>query len=164
MQIAYKYLLPFCTGLQNVFTPIDIFRKTLYYCISEIIQERSESLAWQFNGTQAVFIQIADRLRRDIVNGIYLPDTQIPTVRQLAFDASVNPNTMQRALILLEEEGLLVSRGTVGRFVTDDVEVIENAKKKICVETVKRFCLEAKALGISYEELIDYMREAGIYE
>lgn len=121
-------------------------------------------MAWQFNGTQAVFIQIADRLRRDIVNGIYLPDTQIPTVRQLAFDASVNPNTMQRALILLEEEGLLVSRGTVGRFVTDDVEVIENAKKKICVETVKRFCLEAKALGISYEELIDYMREAGIYE
>ena len=91
MQIAYKYLLPFCTGLQNVFTPIDIFCKILYYCISEIIQERSESLAWQFNGTQAVFIQIADRLRRDIVNGIYLPDTQIPTVRQLAFDASVNP-------------------------------------------------------------------------
>ena len=121
-------------------------------------------MSWQFNNFQAVFIQIADRLRRDIVNGIYESDTQIPTVRQLAFDASVNPNTMQRALSLLEEEGLLISRGTVGRYVTSDTEVIENAKKKICFDTVERFCKEAHALGISYPELIDYIKEVGIYE
>jgi DNA-binding transcriptional regulator YhcF (GntR family) len=121
-------------------------------------------VAWKFNGMQAVFLQIADKLRCDIVNGVYLPDTQIPTVRQLAFDASVNPNTMQRALSLLEEEGLLVSRGTVGRFVTSDPEVIENAGKKICFQTVERFCREAQALGISREELMDYIKEVGIYE
>ena len=123
-----------------------------------------DGLAWQFNGTQAVFIQIADKLRRDIVNGVYPPETQIPAVRQLAFDASVNPNTMQRALSILEEEGLLISRGTVGRFVTSELEIIENARKKICFDTVERFCLEAKALGISRSQLIEYIEEVGIYE
>ncbi len=121
-------------------------------------------MSWQLNGTQAVFIQIADKLRRDIVNGVYPPDTQFPTVRQLAFDASVNPNTMQRALSLLEEEGLLISRGTVGRYVTSEHEVIESARKKICFDTVKRFCLEARALGISRSELMDYIKEVGIDE
>ena len=121
-------------------------------------------MSWQFNSTQAVFVQIADKLRRDIVNGVYQPDTQIPTVRQLAFDASVNPNTMQRALSLLEEEELLISRGTVGRYVTSELATIEEARKKICFDTVKRLCLETKALGISHSELIDYIKEVGIYE
>ena len=121
-------------------------------------------MSWQFNGTQAVFLQIADKLRRDIVNGVYLPEAQIPTVRQLAFDASVNPNTMQRALSLLEDEGLLISRGTVGRYVTSDPEVIASARKKICFQTVERLCLEARALGISRTELMDYIKEVGIYE
>ena len=121
-------------------------------------------MSWQFNGTQAVFQQIAERIRRDVVNGVYLPDSQIPTVRHLAFDASVNPNTMQKALFLLEEEGLLVARGTAGIYVTSNLEVIENARKKICCDTVERFCLEAKALGISRSELIDYIKEVDIYE
>ena len=121
-------------------------------------------MPWKFNGTQAVFVQIADRLRRDIVNSVYPPSEQIPPVRQLAFDASVNPNTMQRALTLLEEEGLLVSRGTVGRFVTSDGAVIDRARKKICADTVERFCVEARGLGISYTELIEYIKEAGVYE
>ena len=121
-------------------------------------------MSWQFNSTRAVFIQIADKLRLDIVNGVYQPDTQIPTVRQLAFEASVNPNTMQRALSLLEEEGLLISRGTLGRYVTSELEVIESARKKICFDTVEHFCIEAQALGISHSELIDYIKEVGIYE
>lgn len=121
-------------------------------------------MSWQFNSTQAVFIQIADKLRRDIVNGAYPPDSQIPPVRQLAFDASVNPNTMQRALTLLEAEGLLISRGTVGRYVTSDLAVIDSAKKKICTDIALRFCAEAQALGMSHTELIDYIKEVGIYE
>ena len=121
-------------------------------------------MSWQFNGTQAVFLQIADKLRRDIVNGVYPPGTQIPTVRHLAFEASVNPNTMQRALSLLEDEGLLVSRGTVGRYVTSEVALIDTARKQISLATVERFCRETKALGISRCELMDYIKEVGIYE
>ena len=116
-------------------------------------------MAWQFNNTQAVFIQIADRLRCDIVTGKYPPGTQIPTVRQLAFEVSVNPNTMQRALSLLEEEQLLLSRGTVGRFVTSETEILDNAKEKIRRSTVERLLAEAQALSISPQELIDYIKE-----
>ena len=116
-------------------------------------------MAWQFNGYEAVFLQIAGRLRADIVCGKYLPDTQIPPVRQLAYEASVNPNTMQKALCLLEEEGLLYARGTQGRFVTSDEMVIESACKRIRLEAVRRFINEARALGIDGGELIDYIKE-----
>lgn len=121
-------------------------------------------MSWQFNSTEAVFIQIADRLRRDIVNGVYPPDTQFPPVRLLAFDAAVNPNTMQRALSLLEEEGLLLSHGTVGRYVTSDLSLIDRVKKRISLDTVRRFCLEAEALGISRDALIEYLKEVDISE
>lgn len=119
------------------------------------------TIAWQFNNTQAVFIQIADRLRGEIVVGKYPHGAQMPAVRQLAFEASVNPNTMQRALSLLEEEGLLISRGTVGRFVTSEESVLEDAKKKIRLDMVGRFLSEAQALGISPSTLIDYIKEVG---
>ncbi len=119
-------------------------------------------MGWQFNGNEAVFIQIANRLRRDIANGIYQPDTQIPPVRQLASEASVNPNTMQRALSLLEEEGLLCARGTSGRFVTADASVINDTKEAIRKEAVRRLLTETKALGITLPELIDYIKEEQI--
>ena len=116
-------------------------------------------MAWHFNGTEAVFIQIADKLRHDIVNEKYMPDSQMPSVRQLAFEASVNPNTMQRALSLLEGEGLLISKGTVGRFVTSDTAVLETAREALRKNAIKKLLCEARSLGISASELIDYIKE-----
>ncbi len=116
-------------------------------------------MPWQFNSTEAVFIQIADKLRAEIISGKYAPDSQIPTVRQLAFEVSVNPNTMQKALLLLEEEGLLYTRSTVGRFVTSDTEVLFCAKERIKRETVHKLIAEAEALGISSDELINLIKE-----
>ncbi|MBQ7383545.1 MAG: GntR family transcriptional regulator [Clostridia bacterium] len=116
-------------------------------------------MAWQFNNTEPVFLQIANKLRTDILNGKYSPDEQIPSVRQLAFDASVNPNTMQKALTFLEEEGLLYTRGTVGRFVTSDSSVIDNARERVKRSTVRTWLTSAKALGISTQELINYIKE-----
>jgi DNA-binding transcriptional regulator YhcF (GntR family) len=116
-------------------------------------------MAWQFNGTEAVFVQIARRLRGEILGGKYQPDEQIPSVRQLALEAAVNPNTMQKALIYLEEEGLLYTRGTMGRFVTTDKTVLEEARKALCRETVRGFLNDAHALGISTEELIELIKE-----
>ena len=91
-------------------------------------------MSWQFNRTEAVFLQIEKRLKREILVGKYPPDSQFPSVRQLAAEAAVNPNTMQKALSLLEDEGLLYSKGTLGRFVTNDEETLRggagnNAKR-----------------------------------
>ncbi|MBO5415771.1 MAG: GntR family transcriptional regulator [Clostridia bacterium] len=116
-------------------------------------------MAWQFNNTEPVFVQIANRLRIDIINGKYHPDEQIPSVRQLAFDASVNPNTMQKALASLEEEGLLCSRGTVGRFVTADMSLINGARERVRRRAVRDWLATARTLGISTEELINYIKE-----
>lgn len=116
-------------------------------------------MAWIFNRREAVFLQIADRLRCEILSGKYLPDQQIPTVRQLAYEAAVNPNTMQKALTVLEEEGLLCSRGTVGRFVTSNETALDAAKEKARKRSVRNLIYEAKQLGLSTEELISYIKE-----
>lgn len=116
-------------------------------------------MAWQFNSREAVFIQIANKLRCKIVGGEYPPGEQIPSVRQLAFEAAVNPNTMQKALTVLEEEGLLIARGTVGRFVTSDEAVLSAAGNKMRRETVKGWIAEARMIGLSAEEMIEYIKE-----
>ena len=116
-------------------------------------------MAWHFNQREAMFLQIADRMRLEILNGVYAPDQQIPSVRQLAYEASVNPNTMQRALAQLEEEGLLYARGTVGRFVSSDPDIIKAAKEKVRQKTVRRWIREATSLGFSVEEMISYIQK-----
>ena len=114
---------------------------------------------WQFNNRDPVFIQIANRLRGDILSGRYAEDTQIPSVRQIAAEASVNPNTVQRALALLESEGLLYSKGTLGRFVTSDRSALDLARERTKRETVKAMLSDAYLVGITAEELIRYIKE-----
>ncbi|MBQ8408329.1 MAG: GntR family transcriptional regulator [Clostridia bacterium] len=116
-------------------------------------------MAWQFNQHEPVFLQISNRLRAEILCGKYPPDTQIPSVRQLASEAAVNPNTMQRALSQLEEEGILHSHGTLGRFVTSDVEVLERAREEMRRKTVRMWLEEAKSLNIPTEKIIQYIKE-----
>ena len=115
-------------------------------------------MAWTFTSRAPVYLQIVSRLRADILSGVYSPDQQIPSVRQLAFEAGVNPNTMQKAFALLEAEQLFVTRGTVGRFITTDTDVLENARRILRRETITRLIEEAGAVGISPEDLIEGIR------
>lgn len=116
-------------------------------------------MAWEFNRTEAVFIQIARRIKSEILSGKYEPDQQIPPVRQIAAEAAVNPNTVQKSLSLLEEEGLLYSKGTAGRFVTSDAEVLKNAREVMGRELVRELLTRSRAVGISKEELIKLIEE-----
>ena len=116
-------------------------------------------MAWQFHGGESVYLQIVKRLRGQILSGQYPPDGQIPSVRQLATEAAVNPNTMQKALTCLEEEGLLYTKGTLGRFVTSDGAVLDAARERVHREAVHGWLLDAKQLGITPEELIEYIKK-----
>lgn len=116
-------------------------------------------MGWQFHSREAVFVQISNRLRCEILNGTYRPNEQIPSVRQLAVDAAVNPNTMQKALACLEEEGLLYTKGTMGRFVTADISVLEKARARMKRETVLSLLSQAKSLGITVQDLIEIAEE-----
>ena len=115
-------------------------------------------MAWSFTSRAPVYMQIVSRIRADILGGVYQPDQQIPAVRQLALTAGVNPNTMQRAFAVLEAEQLFITRGTLGRFITTDTEVLARAREIMRRETVARLVEEAAAVGISPEELIEGIR------
>lgn len=116
-------------------------------------------MAWNFDEHTPVYLQIANRLRDDIIKGVYKPEEQIPTVRQLALTAAVNPNTVQRSLTELENEGLLYSRGTQGRFVTGDSEILSRAAERAARDLVHEFLKKAENLDISRERLIKMLEE-----
>ena len=117
-------------------------------------------MAWQFHNRAPVYLQLVSRIRKDILNGKYRPDEQVPPVRQLAFEAAVNPNTMQRALAELEKEGLLYVRSTAGRFVTSDEEVLRRARETMHRETLEHLLFEAQSLGITKDEIITFIQQS----
>ena len=106
-----------------------------------------------------IYVQIMNSVKEAIAAGEISPSERIPSVRELAQDFEVNPNTMQRALNELEREGLLVSERTAGRFVTDDKDLIEELKNEMAARTADRFRKEMGALGFSDDEMIDFFRE-----
>ena len=115
-------------------------------------------MGWQFTSRAPVYLQVVSRIRADILSGVYEADQQIPPVRQLALEAGVNPNTMQRAFAVLEAEKLFVTRGTVGRFITSDTAVLDAAREVMQKETVARLAEEARSVGLEPEELIRMIR------
>lgn len=96
---------------------------------------------WKFSGERPVYQQIMENLRGAIVKGELAPGRKVPSVRELAAQAQVNPNTMQRAMTELEREGLLVGGGTSGRTVTTDQAVLTAMKEQI-LEELARECAE----------------------
>lgn len=116
-------------------------------------------MAWSFNQHAPVYIQIAERLRTDIINGTYSPGEQIPPVRQLAITAAVNPNTMQRAFSELETEGLLCAKGTQGRYVTEDIAILSSARRTAARQLVSDFIKQAESISMSKAELIKMIEE-----
>ena len=116
-------------------------------------------MGWKFDSALPVSIQIAEKLKCEILNGKYPLGAQFPTVRQLAFETSANPNTVQKALSSLEAEGLLESHGTVGRFVTSNAEVLEAVYNKQCRKFMDEVLKSAAELGISREKFIDLIKK-----
>ena len=111
-------------------------------------------MAWKFQSGLALTVQIVERLRQDILKGVYESGGTFPTVRQLAYDAGVNPNTMQKALALLENEGLLMTNSTVGRTVTDDEAVLDEARRKALDSFTVNIIKEAKNMSLDMKDLI----------
>ena len=106
-----------------------------------------------------IYMQIMNRVRDAIAAGELAPGDRVPSVREMAADFEVNPNTMQRALNELEREGLLVSERTAGRFVTRDAARIADLKRKAAEEAADAFRREMAALGFTDGEMIDFFRE-----
>ena len=111
-------------------------------------------MAWKFTPGTSLSEQIAERIKMDIVNGVYPPGSPFPTVRQLAFEASVNPNTMQKALTALEDDGLLITLSTQGRIVTSDGNLIKKAGEYRVKKEINKMILHAREMSLSFDEFI----------
>jgi GntR family transcriptional regulator len=114
----------------------------------------------QFQSTQPIYLQIMERIKKEIVSEALLPKQQLPTVRDLALQYQVNPNTVQRALSELERLDLVKSDRTVGRFVSDDLELIKSLRKQMIMNKVETFVDEIEQLKVSQEESINYINQA----
>ena len=110
-------------------------------------------MGWNFQNDLPIYAQLVDAIKFSIVSGQLLPGARMSTVRDLALEAGVNPNTMQRALQQLEREGLVFSQRSSGRFVTEDVSVIDRARSALAVEYVRRYRDSMASLGFSEGEM-----------
>lgn len=106
-------------------------------------------MQWKFNGNRPVYIQIMEQVRGAILTGEFPPGGRVPPVRDLAAQAQVNPNTMQRALLELEREGLVISRGTMGRFVTQNPEILQTMRQAAQDAVIRECAAQLKAAGIT---------------
>ena len=110
-------------------------------------------MEWHFNGDAPIYTQLVEQLTLRIVTAFYPPGQRIPPVRELAVEAGVNPNTMQRALGELERLGLMYSQRTSGRFVTEDTEMIEAAKQDLASRRITEFLRAMEDLGFAPAEI-----------
>lgn len=114
---------------------------------------------WNITEDRPVYLQIIDQVKQRIINGQYLPGDKLPSVRDLASEASVNPNTMQRALSDLERDGLIFSERTSGRFVTEDTAMIDQVKISLARELVADFVSKMHELGFTTKEIIQAIEQ-----
>lgn len=117
-------------------------------------------MQWKFDGNAPIYTQLVDQMKLGIVSGEWIPGQRIPAVRELAVDAGVNPNTMQRALQELERQGLMFSQRTSGRFVTEDREMIEDAKRTLANRHISAFIRQMQALGYTRQQIVALLEES----
>lgn len=102
---------------------------------------------WSITGDRPVYLQLIEQMERAIVAGEYRAGARLPAVRELAAEAAVNPNTMQRALQELETRGLVNTQRTAGRTVTDDTERIARLRERLAERQAADFLNAMRALG-----------------
>lgn len=112
-------------------------------------------MPWNFDPGRPIYSQLLEMIRLQIVSGRYAPGEKLPSVRDLASEAAVNPNTMQRALTELERTGLIYAQRTSGRYVTEDSDMIASAKRTIAREKTGIFLQEMKQLGYGPEQVTE---------
>lgn len=116
-------------------------------------------MKWEINSERPVYIQLIEQIQAAIISGYFKPSDKLPSVRDLAAEASVNPNTMQRALSELEGSGLIYSNRTSGRYITSDLSLIKKLKGQSAKNLIIDFLEKMKQLGFDEEEVLSIITE-----
>jgi DNA-binding transcriptional regulator YhcF (GntR family) len=111
-------------------------------------------MKWNIDSDRPIYKQLVEQIELRIISGFYAPGEKLESVRDMAMDAGVNPNTMQKSLAELERMGLLFAQRTSGRFITEDLKVIEEAKKTLAVQEMGNFLEKMKKLGLDKKDIL----------
>lgn len=114
---------------------------------------------WKFHTDAPIYAQLMEQIKIAIVTGKYAAGDRLPSVRDMAAEAGVNPNTLQRAFAELERQGLVYSQRTLGRLVTEDAAIINDAKRQLARRHIFAFREAMEALGFEKDEIIDLLRQ-----
>ena len=116
-------------------------------------------MPWKLDNNRPIWPQLSQHLARQIITGVYPPGSRIPSVRELAAEAGVNPNTMQRALAQLEQEGLAKADRTAGRLVTQDIGVLEAIQMREAKTVIQDYFEAMASLGYTRERAVSLLKE-----
>ena len=116
-------------------------------------------MIWKLTDDRPIWIQLVDQLTLRIVSGVYASGAAVPTVRGLASEAGVNPNTMQRALQELEARGLLNTQRTAGRTVTEDKTMIAQLREQLAAEQIGAFLQMMEKLGYTRAQTLALLQQ-----
>lgn len=116
-------------------------------------------MAPKFDNNIPIYLQLVEEIKIDIISGKLKSGDRLPSVREFALKMKVNPNTMQKALVELEELKLVYTERTNGKFVTEDKKLIDKFKKHYADELTKNFILNMRSLGFNNNEVIDYLEK-----
>lgn len=117
-------------------------------------------MAWKFESGIPIYMQISEQITMDIISGVYPAGSRLPSVREFAVMASVNPNTMQKALTELEAMGLITTQRSAGRYVTTDENTIKAAGYKKLKEITADYMEKLSSLGYSKEDAVDIIQNS----
>lgn len=117
-------------------------------------------MAWSLNSDRPIYTQILEKIQTRIISGIYKPGEKLPSVRELAAEASVNPNTMQKAFAELERSRLILTQRNSGRTVTEDTKMIEQIQTQMALAQVKTFFNNMKELGYTEDKILALVKQA----
>lgn len=117
-------------------------------------------MSYTFDNNIPIYIQLVDIIKVDIVSGKLSVGSRLPSVRELAFYYKVNPNTMQKALVELENEKLIYTERTNGKFVTNDTKLINEFKQKYADDLTFNYVKNMKNLGYKIDEIIEIIKES----
>ncbi|MBR7091272.1 MAG: GntR family transcriptional regulator [Clostridia bacterium] len=110
-----------------------------------------------FDNNIPIYIQIVEYLKLQIIRGQLATNQRIPSVRDLSMDLGANPNTIQRALVELEDMGLIYTERTNGKYVTDDLSLIHSIRDTTIHNMIDDFYVSMSRLGLNKEQVLQIL-------
>lgn len=116
-------------------------------------------MSFDFKNDKPIYLQLIEHIKMQIISGKYQPMQKIPSVRELSVQYEVNPNTIQKALFELENMGLIFTERTNGKFVTNDLDIINNIKNSTISVMIDDFYKSMEDIGLNKSQVLEILNK-----